>query len=106
MSWFPVSVGVSEAADSTQTSLVWVQEKKKEDIHPIRGSVNQRETERQTQVTQARLCEDKTGLVVNLENLLDGVDVRCRPQIQTQVVLVSCPHDLLWLLGEGARERK
>lgn len=41
------------------------------------------------------LCEDEAGLAVNLEDLLDGVDVRRRPQIQTQVVLVGCPHDLL-----------
>lgn len=53
--------------------------------------------------TEVCLCEDEASLVVNLENLLDGIDVRCRPQIQTQVVLVSCPHDLLWWwMGGGS----
>lgn len=71
---------MSKAADSTQTSLVRVQEKKKK-----RHSSNERQCEperdRKTDAgdTQVCLCEDKPGLVVNLENLLDGVDVRSRP---------------------------
>lgn len=44
---------------------------------------------------EAGLCDDQAGLAVNLEHLLDGVDVRRRPQVQTQVVLVGCSHDLL-----------
>lgn len=58
--------------------------------------MNQRDRRTQGTRRRVRLCEDEASLVVNLENLLDGVDVRCRPQIQTQVVLVRCPHDLLW----------
>ena len=42
-----------------------------------------------------RLCEGEPGLVVNLEDLLDGVDVGRRPQIQAQVVLAGRAHDLL-----------
>lgn len=41
------------------------------------------------------LCEDQACLAVDPEHLLDGVDVRGRPQVQTQVVLVGCSHDLL-----------
>lgn len=41
------------------------------------------------------LCEGKPRLVVDLEDLLDGVDVRGRPQVQTQVVLAGRAHDLL-----------
>lgn len=75
LSWFPVSVGVSEAADSNIFGLGSREEKNKKTFIQ-----SEAETERQTQVTHsACLCEDKTGLVVNLENLLDGVDVRCRP---------------------------
>ena len=44
---------------------------------------------------EVTLCEDEAGLAVNLEHLLDGVDVRRRPQVQAQVVLVGCSHDLL-----------
>lgn len=44
---------------------------------------------------RCHLCEGKTSLVVHLEDLLYGVDVRCRPQVEAQVVLVSCAHDLL-----------
>lgn len=61
----------------------------------IRGSVIQSASDGDTGDTEVCLCEDEAGLVVNLENLLDGVDVCCRPQIQAQVVLVCCPHDLL-----------
>lgn len=46
-------------------------------------------------VARSRLCEGNTSLVVHLEDLLYGVDVRCRPQVEAQVVLVSCAHDLL-----------
>ncbi|KAK6329424.1 hypothetical protein J4Q44_G00014020 [Coregonus suidteri] len=42
-----------------------------------------------------RLCDGDAGLVVDLEHLLDGVDVRSRPQVQTQVVLTGRTHDLL-----------
>lgn len=41
------------------------------------------------------LCEGQPGFVVDLEDLLDGVDVGGRPQVQTQVVLARCAHDLL-----------
>lgn len=41
------------------------------------------------------LCEGKPSLVVDFEDLLDGVDVRGRPKVQTQVVLACCAHDLL-----------
>lgn len=49
-----------------------------------------------------RLCEGEPGLVVDLEDLLDGVDVRGRAQVQTQVVLAGRAHDLL---EEQKRER-
>lgn len=57
--------------------------------------MDNRQTDGQTRDRQASLCEGEAGLVVNLEHLLDGVDVRRRPQVQTQVVLVGRPHDLL-----------
>lgn len=56
-------------------------EGKKKKIPPIRGSVIQSASDRDTGDTEVCLCEDEAGLVVNLENLLDGVDVCCRPQI-------------------------
>lgn len=60
--------------------LVSREEKKnKKNIHLIRGSVIQSDSETDTGDTEVCLCEDEAGLVVNLENLLDGVDVRCRP---------------------------
>lgn len=42
-----------------------------------------------------RLCEGEPGLVVDLEDLLDGIDVGGRPQVQAQVVLAGRAHDLL-----------
>lgn len=42
-----------------------------------------------------RLCEGEPGLVVDLEDLLDGVDVRGRAEVQAQVVLAGRAHDLL-----------
>lgn len=56
------------------------------------------------------LSEDEAGLAVHLENLLYSVDVGCRPQVQTQLVLVGRSHDLLQRGGEeqvrggGAKE--
>lgn len=41
------------------------------------------------------LCKGQAGLIVHLEDLLYGVDVSRRPQIQAQVVLVCRAHDLL-----------
>lgn len=41
------------------------------------------------------LCEGEPGLVVDLEDLLDGIDVRGGPEVQTQVVLAGRAHDLL-----------
>lgn len=41
------------------------------------------------------LCEGQSGLVVHLEDLLNGIDVSCCPEVQAQVVLVGCTHDLL-----------
>lgn len=46
-------------------------------------------------VVIGRLCEGKPSLVVDFEDLLDGIDVRGRPKVQTQVVLACCAHDLL-----------
>lgn len=46
-----------------------------------------------------RLCEGEPRLVVDLEHLLDGVDVRRRPQVQAQVVLARRAHDLLKTTG-------
>lgn len=43
----------------------------------------------------ACLCEGQPSLIVHLEDLLDGVDVGGRPQVETQVVLGGCAHDLL-----------
>lgn len=42
-----------------------------------------------------RLCEGEAGLVVHLEDLLDGVDVGGRAEVQAQVVLAGRAHDLL-----------
>lgn len=42
-----------------------------------------------------RLCEGEPGLVVDLEDLLNGVDVGSRPEVQAQVVLAGRAHDLL-----------
>lgn len=56
----------------------------------------------QVQVTGTScLCEGQPSLVVHFEDLLDGVDVGGRPQVQTQVVLGSRAHDLL---QEGGRK--
>lgn len=41
------------------------------------------------------LCKGQASLIVHLEDLLDGIDVSCRPQIQAQVVLVCRAHNLL-----------
>lgn len=41
------------------------------------------------------LCEDEPRVTVHLEDLLDGVDVRRRPQVQTQLVPAGRLHDLL-----------
>lgn len=41
------------------------------------------------------LCEDEPRITVHLEDLLDGVDVRRRPQVQTQLVTAGRLHDLL-----------
>ena len=51
--------------------------------------------ERETGCRETGLCEGEPGLVVDLEDLLDGVDVRRRPEVQTQVIAVSRTHDLL-----------
>lgn len=53
------------------------------------------------QVWMRHLCEGKPRLVVDFEDLLDGVDVRRRPQVQTQVVLAGCAHDLLRKRGSS-----
>lgn len=47
------------------------------------------------QVVIGHLCEGKPSLIVDFEDLLDGVDVGGRPKVQTQVVLARCAHDLL-----------
>lgn len=48
------------------------------------------------QVTcSSRLCEGQSSLVVHFEDLLDGVDVGSRPQVQAQIVLGGRAHDLL-----------
>lgn len=41
------------------------------------------------------LCEGKPSLIVDFEDLLDGVDIGGCPKVQTQVVLACCTHDLL-----------
>ena len=53
---------------------------------------------------EVSLCEDEASLAVNLEDLLDGVDIRRRPQVQTQVVLVGCSHYLLHDTERGRKE--
>lgn len=42
-----------------------------------------------------RLCEGEPSLVVDFEDLLNGVDVGGCPKVQAQVVLGCCAHDLL-----------
>ncbi len=56
---------------------------------------------REVWVVVGHLCECKASLVVDFEDLLDGVDVGGRPKVQTQVVLACCAHDLL-----GRKKRK
>lgn len=50
------------------------------------------------------LCKGQPSLIVHFEDLLNGVDVSGRPQVQTQVVLGGRAHDLLhnkvWEEGE------
>lgn len=46
-------------------------------------------------VVIGHLCEGEPSLVIDFEDLLDGVDVGSRPQVQTQVVPACCAHDLL-----------
>lgn len=46
-------------------------------------------------VVIGHLCEGKPSLIVDFEDLLDGVDVGGRPKVQAQVVLARCAHDLL-----------
>lgn len=46
-------------------------------------------------VVIGHLCEGKPRLIVDFEDLLDGVDVGGRPKVQTQVILACCAHDLL-----------
>lgn len=43
----------------------------------------------------SHLCEGEPSLVVDLEDLLDGVHIGSCPQVQTEVVLARCSHDLL-----------
>lgn len=47
------------------------------------------------------LSEYEAGLAVHLEHLLNGVDIGCCPQVQTQLVLVGRSHDLLQQEVEG-----
>lgn len=42
-----------------------------------------------------RLCESEASLVIHFKDFLDGVDVGRSPQVQPQVVLVGCAHNLL-----------
>ena len=57
--------------------------------------INSRVGERKCGFVIGRLCEGEPGLVVDFEDLLDGVDVGGRPEVQTQVVLACRAHDLL-----------
>lgn len=51
---------------------------------------------KEVQVTGSScLCEGQASLIVHFEDLLDGVDISGRPQVQTQVVLGGRAHDLL-----------
>lgn len=50
---------------------------------------------RTVQLMTGRLCEGEPRFVVDFEDLLDGVHVGGRPQVQTQVVLAGRAHDLL-----------
>lgn len=42
-----------------------------------------------------RLCESEASLVIHFKDFLDGVDIGRSPQVQPQVVLVGCAHNLL-----------
>lgn len=42
-----------------------------------------------------RLGEGQPSLIVDVEDLFNGVDVGGRPEVKTQVVLACCAHDLL-----------
>ena len=50
-----------------------------------------------------RLCEGQPGLIVDVEDLFDGVDVGGRPEVKAQVVLARCAHDLLGSRTEHVR---
>lgn len=41
------------------------------------------------------LCKGQASLIVHFEDLLDGIDVSRRPQIQAKVVFVCRAHNLL-----------
>lgn len=41
------------------------------------------------------LSESEASLMVHFKDFLDGVDVGRGPQVQPQVVLVGCAHNLL-----------
>lgn len=52
------------------------------------------------------LCEGKPSLIVDFEDLFDGVDIGGCPKVQTQVVLACCTHDLLKKAEETTLSRR
>lgn len=58
------------------------------------GSISRRKEER-CEVEIGCLCEGQPCLIVDFEDFLDGIDISSCPQVQAQVVLASCAHDLL-----------
>lgn len=41
------------------------------------------------------LCEGKACFVVHFEDFFNGVDIGCCSEVQPEVILVGCAHDLL-----------
>lgn len=85
--------GLCRGSEEQKVSLVCFQEKKRK----VKRRRNEHHGEKDSSplLLLPSLCEDEARLVVNLEDFLDGVDVRRRPQVQTQVVLLGRSHDLL-----------
>lgn len=52
-------------------------------------------TDMQTDQTLRCLCESEASLIVHFKDFLDGVDIGRSPQVQPQVVLTGCAHNLL-----------
>ena len=48
------------------------------------------------------LCEGHTSFIVHLEDFLDSIDIGSCSQVQSQVILHGCAHNLLEQRGKGS----